>query len=379
MKIVFMTSGTIKSSISYRPLAFARELVKKGHDAYIFAPRFDKYSKFIDEKITNIDGVRIIRPLQVRFFNFELSLLSYIFSSLYLLLKIRPDIVHIYKPNPITITGLFVKLLGKPVIFDTDDIDSEVMKVENSSKARVLLVQISEFISAHAADTIIVASRFLYSTYKNNYKNKNVRYIPNGAEFQNSKSIKLAKHSSVRVVFIGNINRENILSPLFYAIASLKKKNIYPPVVIIGDGKYLAHFKLLSKNLGIKDQVLFIGRVPRNKLHKYVLPGDVGYSYMPNEITVKACSSMKVFQYMQYGVVPLVSNVGDLPIYVFGGKAGYIAKHSSIVALAKKIADAVSDSKSRRGKIHFILENAKRKYQWPILVQKVDHAYRSVV
>src|SRR5258706_9085709 len=134
MKIVFMTSGTISSSLSYRPLSLGKELSKKGHQVYIFAPRFDKYSEFKDEEITNIKGVTIIRPIQLKTFSFEIGLISYIISSIYFLYKLNPDVIHMFKPNPITLTGLLLKLIKRTrVILDTDDLDSEVMKIEKNS------------------------------------------------------------------------------------------------------------------------------------------------------------------------------------------------------------------------------------------------------
>jgi len=138
MKIAFMTSGTIKSSISYRPLSLAKELYKRGHEVYILAPRFDKYSKFKDEGITEIDGVKIIRPLQLRSLSFEMGLIPYMISSAIKLYKINPDVIHIYKPNPITLVGLLQKFIKKtPFILDTDDIDSEVMKVEKNNILKI--------------------------------------------------------------------------------------------------------------------------------------------------------------------------------------------------------------------------------------------------
>ncbi len=380
MKIVFMTSGTVKSSISYRPLAIARELVKKGHDTYIFAPRFDKYSNYTDERIAKISAVSIVRPIQINFFGFEISLLSYIISSLYLLLRLQPDVVHINKPNPITITGLVVKLFGKSVVVDVDDLDSEVIKIEMGSKARVILVQLSDYMTTQFADAIIVASKFLKTLYSSKNKNKKVSYIPNGAEFEHPEKLINVKSMSVnRIVFIGNINRKSILSPLFYAIEKLKHQDIRLQVVIIGDGNYLSYFKKLAKNLGIAKDVEFVGRIPRKKLGKYVKVGDIGYSYMPNEITVKACSSMKVFQYMQFGVVPLVSNVGDFPLYVFRGKAGYIAKHSNINALADELRKAIADRTGRKNKINFALTNAPKVYKWQVLADKTERAYLQTI
>src|SRR5258708_32738500 len=102
MKIAFITSGTITSSLSSRPLALGKALQKRGHNVSIYAPRLDKYSQFIDEKISEIDGVTIMRPFQARTSFFEIGLIPYIASSIISLEKLRPDIIHVSKSNPVT-------------------------------------------------------------------------------------------------------------------------------------------------------------------------------------------------------------------------------------------------------------------------------------
>ncbi len=109
-----------------------------------------------------------------------------------------------------------------------------------------------------------------------------------------------------RIVFIGNINRISILEPLFYAIETINKENIKISTVIIGDGTHLPYFKSLVEKLQLTKQVTFLEQILQDELYKYVQPGDIGYCYMPDGITQKACSNMKVFQYIQFGSVPLV-------------------------------------------------------------------------
>ncbi|HEX8965968.1 MAG TPA: glycosyltransferase, partial [Patescibacteria group bacterium] len=236
MRIIFLTSGTINSSLSYRPLSFAKELVKKGHEVFIVAPRFDKYSNFIDEKVTHFTGVKIIRPLQIKALSFELGLIAYIISSIYFIFKLKPTIVHIFKPNPITIGGLLLKFIKKtPVILDVDDLDSEVMKVENNSKLKVKLVEISERIALKHSSGITVASTFLQKLYAKT--NKPISIISNGAEFNVLKKQSAKPLLENTIVFIGNINRINILEPLFYATKNLANKKIKISVKIIGSGE----------------------------------------------------------------------------------------------------------------------------------------------
>lgn len=378
-KIVFMTSGSIGSSISYRMLSIAKELVKNGYSVSIFSLRFDKYSNFKDEKISEIDGVKIIRPLQPSKLPFEVGLILYFLSSCFILLRLNPDIIHVSKSNPITLPAVIQRLIKKtPIIVDFDDADNEVMRIEHFSEFKIKLIELSEKILADASVAITTASKYLKNKYSSKYKNKLVVHIPNGAEFTNMTKISTKLISKNRIIFIGNINRINILEPLFLAIKSLKQNNPRISVRIIGDGQYLAYFKELSKRLKIQKSIKFLGKISQNLLSKYIAVGDIGYAYMPNELTIKACSSMKVFQYMQFGAIPLVSNVGDFPMSTFNGKAGYIVKHSNIQDLTNTITRKLNNQKEKRKKIIYSKIFAADKFSWKTHALHLNKLYKSI-
>ncbi len=373
MRIAFMTSGTIKSSISYRPLSFARRLVEKGHKVYIFAPRFDKYSNFNDVKLTEIDGIKIVRPFQLAKVPFIVGLIPYIFSSIFILFKIRPDIIHIYKPNPITVPSLILKVIkNTPIVFDTDDLDTKVMEIEKSPKLLIYLVYLSELLASRYANAIICGSKYLVSIYNKKSKNKKIYYVPNGADFHYTPQPQKLINGKRKVIFIGNINRINILEPFFLAFEKLIKKNKSVKGIIIGDGKFLPYFKRLSKKFNLTNNITFLGYVQQQKLKNYVSTGDLGYCYMPDEPTTRACSSMKVFQYMQLGIIPIVSNVGDLPEYVFNGKAGYIVGNNNIKELSNTLLSAINNDTAIKSKNLFCFTHAKDKYSWDTLTNNLE-------
>jgi glycosyltransferase involved in cell wall biosynthesis len=99
---------------------------------------------------------------------------------------------------------------------------------------------------------------------------------------------------------------------------------------------------------------------------------------MPDGITQKACSNMKVFQYMQFGSVPLVSNVGDLPQYTFQGKAGYIAEHSNMQSLITTMKEALVNEEEREKKVIYAINHAPVTYAWSVLAEKIEAIYKKI-
>jgi glycosyltransferase involved in cell wall biosynthesis len=371
MNITILVSGSIKSNFSYRPLAFGRSLRKLGHTVSIIAPKADKYNDFVPEDIHSIDGVSIIQPFQFTTRRLEINLLPYLFGAFMALRKQPSDIVYIYKPTPISIVGLLAKFFWKiPVIVDLDDLGSEVMKIEGHPVYQQKLVEWSEKLAVRNADRLVVASAFLYDHYRHQFPDKPIHIMPNGVDevwFTES----IVRSEKKRIVFLGALNRRSILEPLFDALPNVLKHIPEATVLIIGDGKYLSYFKEKSRTLNIEHAITFAGWLNITNARSRLYAGDIGYNYMPNERTVKAASNMKVPQYMSREVVPLVSDIGDLPATVDFGNAGYIANENNISSLEQTIIHALNDP-DRIAKGAAARDFAKEKFDWDKLASQFN-------
>lgn len=370
MKIIFLTSGSVKSNFTYRMVQLSSSLVKLGHDVSLIAPIADKYNNFVPEKITEINGVKIIQPFQFKTKRVEINLLPYILHTIYILLTNKADMVYIYKPTPITVVGLISKFIFKTkTVLDMDDVGSEVMKIEGHPWHQIMLVEWCEYMVSKYSDKIVTASTFLENRYRQMYKNKPILTISNGVDSSWFKD-QVAPQKKNKVVFMGSINRINILEPLFESLKNIKSDFENLEVLIMGDGKFLNHFKDLSEKYNLNDIVKFTGWLKLEDAENMLRAGDIGYNFMPDELTTKSASNMKVMQYMARGVVPIVSNIGDLPAYVDFGRAGYICEpntQSLTVELVKALKDEDRILKSTNAVLY-----AKNNFDWDILAKKVS-------
>jgi glycosyltransferase involved in cell wall biosynthesis len=371
MKITFLGSGTIQSNFSYRMVQVATVLRRKGHEVRIIVPSADKYNDFVPEKINSLNGVRIQQPFQFKTRSMAVNLFPYIISAAYMLLRKKSDVVYIYKPTPISIVGLLAKFFqGSIVVLDMDDLGSEVMKIEGHPAYQRLLVKWSEMLAGYYADKIIVASTFLYDLYKNAYPKKPVRIVPNGVDSEWLAPLSSALDKK-RIVFMGAINRKNILEPLFDVAPALIKKFPQLEIVIMGDGAYLEYFKQKSIASGSASHIAFKGWMTLSKVKDNLFPGDIGYTYMPHQRTILAASNMKVSQYMARGVVPLVSDVGDLPAAVNYGNAGYVAAADNNEALQQSLMAALQDTAGME-KSAAARRFAEQRYDWNTLGSAIE-------
>jgi glycosyltransferase involved in cell wall biosynthesis len=363
MKITFFVSGNVRSNFSYRIVALATALHKLGNEVTIVAPKADKYNDFIAENIADINGVKVLQPFQFTTRRPEINLFPYLFGAFNALRKEKPDLIYIYKSTPISIVGLLGKFFWRiPVIVDIDDLGSEVMKIEGHPYHQRKLVAWSERLAICYADRLVVASTYLFDMYHREFPKKPIHLMSNGVDpewFEKP----IASHATKTIVFLGALNRKSILEPLLDVLPKIIEQVPETQVLIIGDGKYLPYFKQKSEYLKINKNITFTGWLSlsdaRARLHK----GDIGYGYMPNETTVIAANNMKISQYMARGVVPIVSDIGDLPTMVNFGKVGYIAKANDLEALETVLLSALND-KDRFEKAEQTRLFSLKKFSW---------------
>jgi glycosyltransferase involved in cell wall biosynthesis len=367
MKITFLVSGSIRSNFSYRPLALAKSLHKLGHDVSIIAPQADKYNDFTPEAIREIDGVKILQPFQFATSRIEINFLPYVFGAITLLLREHPDLVYIYKPTPVSVVGLIAQMIYRTqTVTDFDDLGSEVMRIEGHPWHQRTLVEWSEILSARYADRLIVASSYLSAMYQNMFPSKPILIIPNGVEADWCDEFVPSTHPE-RIVFMGSINRMTILDPLFEVLPSVFPEHPHLEILIIGGGKFLDYFKDKVEKSRYSKSIVFTGWLPLAQAKMYLTMGDIGYNYMPHDATTRAASNMKVPQYMARGVVPLVTDVGDLASTVDYGQAGYICK-DTLKDLKAVIISALEDPE-RLAKADRAALLARNRLNWDILAQ----------
>lgn len=368
MKFTFFVSGSIRSNFSHRALMLAEQLSDFGHDVTIIAPMADKYNNFIPEKIQKINNIKIVQPFQFDTKRLEINLMPYIFCTIFNIIQHTTEVVYIYKPTPISVIGLFAKFIWKStVVLDMDDLGSEVMKIEGHPWYQRKLVEWSEKIAARYADRIVVASTFLLEMYRERYPNKDMLLIPNGVGASWFHPI-IKSDGEKHLVFLGSLNRINILEPLFDVLPKIF--SLFPDlkVTIIGDGAYLQYFKEWCRSKNILGRIDFTGWLSLELAKKYLRAGNLGYCYIPNELTNRAASNMKVSQYLARGVLPIVSDVGDLPRSVDNGNVGYIATAGDIISLCESIIDALND-KDRWNKSQSAQQFAKENFEWERLAR----------
>jgi len=376
MRVVLLGSGSLDSSLSARLVNLGRELVQRGWDVTIMVPAGDKYNGNSRTTVARAFGMTVIHPRQFRTRFASVNFLPYLPSAVFALLRLEADIVHIYKPTPLTIVGLIKAVRGRTkIVLDMDDLGAVVMAREGNPRWKTELVKLSESLAARLANGIVTASSYLESRYRQQFPKKPIVWVPNGVRGITRSQSK--PPTQARIVYIGSLNNRVSVMPLLESlpavIRALAPRRV--SVQVIGSGTELEALTRHITTVGLSDVVSFLGWIDRTDIGKFASSGSVGYCCVPDTQAFRAASNQKVFDYLSLGIAPLVSAVGDLPFYVDHGRAGYIVDGD----LATAVAAALADTATLTAKIDAGRRYLESHFLWPILAGQIEDLYSSLL
>jgi glycosyltransferase involved in cell wall biosynthesis len=255
-----------------------------------------------------------------RYFMF-LFLSTALLKGLYF--KYRYKAIHIHSLPDFEVFCAFVpKLFGAKVILDLHELMPEVFatKFNLSMDSRsVRTAEKIEKISVDYSDFTITTSPNREKKLKARTSKSNITVIMNLPKKDIFKSRDMSNfirennlEKSFIVSFIGGLNPERELDIVIRSINHIKKK--IPNIIFLfcgtGDTEYIDSLKKLIFELGLKENVMFLGFVPQFDVLNYVAISNVSlspYKFHPNQDPV---SSTKVFEYL---LVPKPVIVSDYP------------------------------------------------------------------
>jgi len=123
-------------------------------------------------------------------------------------------------------------------------------------------------------------------------------------------------------------------------------------LVIIGDGPDMG--SLVHKAYGVRENIIFTGNLPRKKVLKYLVVGDV---FALN--TAYEGLSHQILEAMGLGVPIVTTDAGGNPELIKDGESGFLVKFNDKKALADRILKLLSDGALARQ----FAQNAKKKAQ----------------
>ena len=190
-----------------------------------------------------------------------------------------------------------------------------------------------------------------------------------------------AEHRNI--MFVGRIEPLKGIDTLLQSIALIQDR--YPEVVsnvcvaIIGGDPWsdnpdieMARLQAMRKALGVHDMVTFLGAKDQNALPNYYAAAEM--VIMPSHYE---SFGMVALEAMATGTPVIASEVGGLAFLIRDGENGFHVPSRDPEALAERIYELLANPGCRNRLGRQAREYAQ-KYAWPIIVDRMLHAYQDV-
>lgn len=192
----------------------------------------------------------------------------------------------------------------------------------------------------------------------------------------------------IKMVYLGNLDGIRGIDVAIRALGPLKDLGHRAHLTVIGDGPSMAQLRELARQVGVLDQVNFVGRLSlhdkaaSSRVKGLMAQSDIGL--IPHYAT-EACNSTipnKLFDYMMMGLPVIVSDMKPTARIVLEEECGEVFKDREPRDLARCIV-ALADPEIRRRKGAKGRAAVRRRYNWSydakILVEAIERvAVRSV-
>ena len=200
------------------------------------------------------------------------------------------------------------------------------------------------------SNVITVVSSENQKEFRNTYgrlSRKKIHIIPNGIQSSDfapkkpdlPKSYLSKLEGKTVLLYVGVFRVRKRVFNLLFALAETAKENPDVILVLVGGGRdYEDEIMSLVDELGIKKNVLFVGRVPNEQVVDYLNSADVfcllsSYEGMP----------IAILEAMSSGKAVLTSRVSGMIDLVEDGKTGYLTEVDDLDEITKRLKQLVND------------------------------------
>lgn len=340
----------------------AWHLARVGNDVCVLTS-FDKGMQK-ESKEDNFFVHRISYP-KIKF----LGVILFWLKCLFLIKKNNPNIVHSQTIQMGVPCFLAKKIFGIPYIVYCHG--SDVYLPWKFKKI------ISKLILENAKAVVVLTEHMKKEVESFKFNIKNIFIIPNGINLEKFKSLsknnirkelKISDSEKI-VLFVGSLKKVKGIKYLIKAfdIVKAKKQNI--KLFLIGDGEQKYELEELSEKLGIKKDIIFLGKLENREIPKYMKACDL--FVLPS---LSEGLPIVILEAMASGLPIIASNIRGIREIVKDQENGFLIEPKDSQKIAEKILYLFSNNQLIE---HIFLNNIckAQNYSWNIVIDKLIKVY----
>lgn len=280
----------------------------------------------------------------------------------------KPDLIHVHYVGGFGIWGAasnFHPLVSS--VWGADVIDLPKKFYYRKFINRIL--EYSDYITA-TSDFLKIQTEQLNPIVRNK-----IKVVPFGVEIPEQKETNF-DDDKIKICFIKGHRPKYGLDILLKALAAVKEVRSDFHLNVAGSGEHTDEYKNLSKELGLDDQVKFVGFVPNKKITEFIQNHHM--MVMPSTMDSESFG-VAVLEVSAAGLPVIASAVGGVPEVLANGKTGILVEPNNIDKLKEAILYLLDnrDKMKEMGKAgyHFIKEN----YSWEKSLDLMSSIYDRLI
>ena len=375
----------------YWPLA--RELVKTGQHVSLIAPHHNWSPTMpvhtviddVDVWCTGQMHVRKVDSHKEYFSPVQLLRISLqgAINTARLIRHVRPDVIHLGKPQPINALAVKFGRRGQPVFCDCDDYEAQTNRFSSEWQRRVV-THFEDGVVKYAAG-LTVNTRFTFERYVAlGFPPQLIKYVPNGVErarfarVTNADQLRKKWQIDESDPVIGYVGTIGLLSHpvdlLLAAFAQVVRVVPNARLLLVGGGEDFDRVQDLARQLSIDRYTLFTGRVAPDEVPDYFALATVTVDPVRDDLVARARSPLKVLESLALGVAVVTGDVGDRREVLRDGQLGMLVKPGDSDALATGLLTLLQQPNQRAAMARAALAQRERWY-WDQLVGNFAQVY----
>ena len=246
-------------------------------------------------------------------------------------------------------TQLFLFILSK--YFKTNLIlerSEHPLRNYQSSFFRRIQGEINAYMETVLCDGIYCISQYLIDFYKKrNIGKKKLFLVPGTVDIERFRISINSPLPFQCILYCGSLTiQKDGVGILIESFNRITEK--YPEInlVLIGKGDSVKEeiiIKDLVAKLNVEKRVFFLGQLSRDKIPAYLNNAKILALARPKSMVADAGFPSKLTEYLATGVPVVVTEVGDIPVYLKDNENAFLSKPDSVDAFAEKLDFALSN------------------------------------
>ncbi|WP_231577213.1 glycosyltransferase family 4 protein [Salinicoccus sediminis] len=299
----------------------------------------------------------------------------------------RPQMIHAASNFQNALPALRVgEMLGLRTIYEVRGLWHHTQTSKNPlfyQSDRFNFQDAYEILCCNIADEVLCISESLKSyLVDKGVEAEKITVVPNGVD-TNSMSPsepdsdiieKYGLENSVVLGFIGSITVYEGIDFILRAIKNIndsKKLRKRLKFLLVGEGQYLPQLQALVTELGIREDVIFTGKIPHEQVSKFYSVVDVTPFPRTNALVCQLVTPIKTYEAMAMGKKVIVSDVAALKEMVIDGENGTYFEAENLEALEKAIIEISQNEEIGKHAREWVEQNR----DWEVLMQDIVDIY----